>query len=91
MNVYIEIFGYIGSALIIISMMMTSIGRLRIFSIAGSSINMAYSLISSVYPIAILNASLIIINVYHLSKYMISKRSSAAGEIETNEIIGEKA
>ena len=66
MNVYLEIFGYIGTALVITSMMMKSLNKLRVFNIAGSIISMLYSIATSAWPIVIMNAFLICINTYHL-------------------------
>jgi len=66
MNLYLEIFGYIGTLLIFISMTMSSLKRLRILNAAGSVISMIYSLILPAYPIAFLNLGLILVNVYKL-------------------------
>ena len=66
MNVYLEIFGYIGTALVITSMMMKSLNKLRIFNIAGSIISMLYSIATGAWPIVVMNAFLICINTYHL-------------------------
>ena len=66
MNTYLEIFGYCGTALVIISMMMTSVVKLRIINICGSLISMIYSICSNTWPIVILNFSLIIINIIQL-------------------------
>lgn len=74
MNYYLELFGYLGSLLIIISMMFSSINKLRIINIIGSIISLIYSIIVDAWPIVILNASLITINMYHLIRYYIQKR-----------------
>ena len=66
MNLYLEIFGYIGTLLIFISMTMSSLKRLRILNATGSVISMIYSLILPAYPIAFLNLGLILVNVYKL-------------------------
>ena len=66
MNIYLEIFGYIGTALVIISMMMKSIDKLRAINIAGGTISMIYSAFMNAWPIVVMNACLITINSYHL-------------------------
>jgi len=66
MNIYLEIFGYIGTALVLLSMMMTSVVKLRIYNILGSVISMTYSFLCSAWPVVFLNLGLIIINVYQL-------------------------
>lgn len=68
MDILLEIFGYIGTALIIISMTMKSINKLRIFNVAGSIISVIYSLIIVAWPTVILNVCLATINIYHLIK-----------------------
>ena len=79
MNVYLEIFGYIGTALVIVSMMMKSINRLRIFNIAGSVISTIYSIIAGAWPIVVMNVSLIAINSYHLIKAYADKENKQKG------------
>lgn len=66
MNVYYEIIGYIGTALVILSMMMTSATKLRIVNISGSVVSTIYALLVGTYPVALLNLSLIAVNVVQL-------------------------
>ena len=68
MNIYLEIFGYIGTALVLLSMMMTSVERLRIFNAAGSVVTGLYAALSGTWPVVLLNAGMLVINVYHLSR-----------------------
>ena len=77
MNIYLEIFGYIGTALVIVSMMMKSINKLRIFNISGAIISMIYSAIISAWPVVVLNGCLIIINSYQLAVSLIKERKTA--------------
>ena len=74
MNVYLEIFGYIGTALIILSMMMKSINKLRILNMSGSIISVIYSILSDTWPTVLLNVCLIAVNTYHLAKYYIEMK-----------------
>lgn len=78
---FLEIFGYIGTALVIISMMMSSVTKLRIINICGSIISGTYSYLSNAWPIVIMNICLIIINVYHLIKEFSTKKTY--GHIKT--------
>ncbi len=64
--IYLEIFGYIGTALILLSMMMTKLSMLRIFNICGSVISAAYSYLSGAMPVVFLNVGLIVINLTQL-------------------------
>lgn len=65
-KVMIEIFGYIGSTLVVVSMLMSSVVRLRIINTAGSIVSATYALIIRSYPLALMNICLIIINIYQL-------------------------
>ena len=66
MNVYLEIFGYIGMALVLISMMMTSVKRLRIVNMSGAVICAIYGIMTNTWPTALLNLGLLIIQVVQL-------------------------
>ena len=61
-----EIIGYIGTGLIILSMMMPSVTKLRVFNVMGSLFSIAYALLIAAYPVALLNVALTVINLYHL-------------------------
>lgn len=66
----IEIFGYIGCVFVVVSMLMTSVVKLRIINTVGSSISAVYAMIGHSYPLALVNASLVVINIYNLAKIM---------------------
>ena len=76
MHILLEIFGYIGTALIILSMTMKSINKLRVFNLAGSIISVIYSLIIVAWPTVVLNLCLAAINIYHLIKSARSKTTA---------------
>ncbi len=66
MNIFLEVFGYIGTALILLSMMMTSVVKLRIVNMTGSLISIIYAALNNTWPVVILNTGLIIINAFQL-------------------------
>ena len=66
----IEIFGYIGSALVVVSMLMSSVVKLRLINTVGSIISGTYAIIVGAFPLVLMNACLIIINVYNLYKLL---------------------
>lgn len=70
----IEIVGYIGSALVIISMLMTSVVKLRVINMTGSVIFGAYALCIRSYPTAAMQVALIIINIINLRKLLNTKK-----------------
>ena len=62
MDIYLEIFGYIGTALVVISMLMTSVVKLRVINMCGGVISTVYSICYSAWAIVVMNIILIIIN-----------------------------
>ena len=70
----IEIFGYIGSVLVVVSMLMSSIVKLRVVNTIGSIVSGTYALIVGALPLVLMNACLIIINVYNLFKLLKTKQ-----------------
>ena len=66
--VLLELVGYLGSFLVLVSMLMTSVVRLRVINLIGSFIFATYAILIKSYPTAFLNACLVGINLYHLLK-----------------------
>lgn len=64
----IELIGYLGSLLVVVSMLMTSIMKLRIVNTIGSVIFTIYALIIHSYPTAAMNFCLVVINLYNLHR-----------------------
>ena len=67
---WIEIFGYIGSFLVVVSMLMSSVVKLRLINTVGSVISGTYAIICGAFPLVLMNACLIIINIYNLYKLL---------------------
>lgn len=61
-----ELIGYVGSALVVLSLMQKSILRLRLIGLAGSLVFLCYSLLIGAYPIAVVNVIAAVIHAYHL-------------------------
>lgn len=64
----IEAFGYLGSTLVVVSMLMSSVKKLRLVNTVGSTIFATYALIIHSYPTAIMNVCLVLINLYNIRK-----------------------
>ena len=62
----LEIVGYIGSVLVVVSMLMSSIVKLRVINTIGSVISVIYAFLCGALPLALMNICLIAINVYNL-------------------------
>lgn len=73
-KVILEIVGYIGSILVVVSMLMTSVVKLRFINTIGNIISVIYATIVHAYPLAAMNFCLIIINVINLYRLMNSQK-----------------
>lgn len=71
--------GYLASALVVTSLTMTSVVRLRFFSLLGSITFLVYGLLLASAPIVITNVAIMVINVWFLRKEF---ASGAAGGVE---------
>ena len=72
---WLEVVGYVGSALVLASFLMTSVVKLRIVNMAGSLISFTYAMIIKSYPLALMNCALVFINLYFLWKIKRTSRS----------------
>lgn len=70
----IELIGYAGTLLIVLSMLMTSVIKLRVINALGSIIFTFYALLIHSYPTAAMNFCLIIINFYNLARLLKGKK-----------------
>lgn len=61
-----ELIGYVASVLVAISLMMSSILKLRVINLAGAVTFTAYGLLIGAYPVAAVNAFIVGVNVYYL-------------------------
>lgn len=66
MNFYLDLFGYLGMALVLISMMMTSVKWLRILNMSGAIICAIYGILTKTWPTALLNLGLLFIQAVQL-------------------------
>lgn len=64
----IEWVGYAASAFIVISLIMTSVIKLRIVNTVGCVLFVVYGFIVGAYPVAVSNLLIVLINLYHLYK-----------------------
>ncbi|MGL5634693.1 MAG: YgjV family protein [Sarcina sp.] len=64
----IEWIGYLASIVVVISLLMTSMGKLRVINSIGCLLFVIYALIVGAYPVALANIVILIINFYNLYK-----------------------
>lgn len=70
---YIELVGYVASALIAFSMMLSSILRLRLINLAGALAFTVYGILIGAIPVAILNGLIVLVNAHFLSRMLRAK------------------
>ena len=70
MSQWIEILGYAASLLVAISLTMRSVLRLRIFNLLGSLCFTVYGALIGAYPVAAVNAAIVVINIYYLAEML---------------------
>lgn len=68
MNIYLEIFGYVGMVLVLVSMMMTSLKWLRVLNMTGAVICATYGMLTNTWPTAMLNLGILIIQIVQLHR-----------------------
>lgn len=73
-----ELIGYLASALVVASLAMTSVVRLRMLSLAGSVTFVVYGTLIGSIPIILTNASIAVLNVWFLSKELGGRRDLGA-------------
>lgn len=64
----IELIGYLGSFLVLVSFLMTSVFKLRVINTIGSIVFTIYAIIIKSYPTAVMNFCLVLINIRFLWK-----------------------
>jgi hypothetical protein len=70
---FYELIGYLGSALVVASLSMKSILRLRLVGLAGASVFCTYGILIGAYPIVITNLVIVGIHSYFLRQLLGSK------------------
>jgi hypothetical protein len=73
-----ELVGYLASALVVASLAMTSVVRLRTISLAGSITFVVYGALIESIPIVATNASIAVLNVWFLSRELGGRRDLGA-------------
>lgn len=85
MDFVIELTGYLGSILVLISMLMSSVIKLRIINTVGSIIFTFYAFAIQTYPTAILNVILVGVNIYNIVKLLKSTKRYDLVEVKAED------
>lgn len=81
----LELVGYFASLLVLVSLLMTSVVKLRVINMIGSFIFAVYALFISSYPTAVMNFCLVGVNIYFLVKMARTERVFAFLPLEGEE------
>jgi len=68
-----EVIGYAGSALVLVSLLMTSIVKLRVINAVGCIVFSTYAFVIHSIPTAVMNVALFVIDVFFLVRILSSK------------------
>lgn len=79
--VTIEVIGYVASILVVASLAMTSVVRLRILSLLGSIAYVVYGVALSAWPIVIANAVIAVLNIWNLYRVLTSTQGLGVSPI----------
>ena len=72
-HLILEWLGYLASALVVISLMMSSILRLRWFNLAGALLMCVYGVLIHAAPVAVLNLFIVLVDLYYLKQIYFSR------------------
>ena len=78
----IELIGYVASALIVLSLMMTSVVRLRVINMFGSATFVVYGVLIESIPIVITNGVIVLINVVFLYRVATSVEAYSLARLD---------
>jgi hypothetical protein len=85
MGNWTEVVGYVASALVVLSLAMTSVVRLRTISLVGSVAFVVYGVLIESVPIIITNAAIACLNVWFLRAELGGKRHLGATPVSPHE------
>lgn len=69
-KLWLELLGYVASVLVAVSLTMSRIVRLRVINLVGSLAFTVYGALIGAYPVAAVNAFIVCINLWYLSRML---------------------
>ena len=78
---WLEAIGWIGSAVLVWSLLQTQLRRLRIINLVGCFILIGYNAVNHVWPMVGLNVVLAAINIYYLAQMSRERHDAGAYEV----------
>lgn len=80
MDVWIEVFGWIGSGLLIVSLLQSKMLVLRVINTIASAMLVLYNVLVETWPMVAMNAAVILINAWHIWKISRERRAEATAD-----------
>jgi GNAT superfamily N-acetyltransferase len=77
-----ELIGYVASALVAVSLMMSSVLRLRGINLLGSAAFTVYGMLIQAYPVAAVNFFIVLINLFYLRRMLATREFFDLLEVE---------
>lgn len=72
---WFEWIGYAASLAILISLIMTSVFKLRIINMVGAILFVIYGILIKAYPVAFMNGAIVLVNIYYLRQMVLERDS----------------
>ena len=63
-----ELVGYLASALIVVSLLMSSVHRLRVINLIGAAVFTVYGVLIGSIPVVLTNGAIVVIDLYYLGR-----------------------
>ncbi len=83
-SVWVEWLGYLASVIVLVSLTMASIVKLRWINLFGALLFSIYGFLIDSIPVALLNFGIVVINIYYLYKYYTFKERFDFVDIDIN-------
>ncbi len=74
----LEIIGWVGSALVILSLAQARVLRFRVLNLVGAALAVVYNVALAIWPFAVMNAIIAVIDVYWLRRLRSERHDPAA-------------
>lgn len=77
-TVALEVVGWVGSAILITSLLQSRLLRLRQLNLVASALLVTYNLLLGVWPMVAMNVAIVAINVWHLTRLVRTRHDPAS-------------
>jgi len=78
---WLEVVGWTGSVLVVVSLMQARVLRFRVLNLVGAAIATVYNIVIDVWPFAAMNGAIAVIDVYWLWRLLRERHDEAAYEV----------